>query len=557
MHTATNSCTRPPRDRRQAVLSPRPSASVATLAGLLFFAASPASAFDDSATSRALGRTLMFVDDHDILYRSGTVRVLQPAKRHSDRPVVAQTKSWETAIGWTSVYRDPRSGKYQLWYQAYVGHRAGDKRFKCVVCYAESHDGLAFTKPELDLFPYKDSPKTNIVLIGDGGYGDRYCNSVLVEPGEKDPSRRYKMAYYDWKNDGDREYAGLCVAFSPDGIHWTKHRPGPLYRTAYGARGIQAPFTDEDGYRETPVPGKPVRKTWFYPLTMSDAVDVSIDPRRGEYVIYGKMWMDAPDGGAAWKHGMGRISSKDFLTWSQPEFLTGPDEHDPSDVEFHTSPVFFHNDRYLCLNQMFQRKLKGAIDIELMTSTDGFKWDRNFRSPFFLSRSAAGLFDSRSIFTNATPVVLEDEMRFYYGAYNQAPLDGVKSEPGERSGVGFASIPRDRFAGLRPAERSAQKTLKQPLENIGQITLKPLDLTGCKTLTLNADASRGTVRVEILNPQGYRLRGFSKEEADPIRGDNLKHPVSWTDHALSRLPPGRYMVRLHLDNATVYAVTFR
>src|SRR5262249_46023046 len=208
------------------------------------------------------GRTLLFWDDHDVLYRSGTERVLHPAKRHSDRPVIAQTLPWEVAIGWTSVYRDPKTGKYQLWYQAYAGKRAGDKRLECVVCYAESDDGLNFTKPDLDLFPFKDHAKTNIVLIGNGGYGDRYCNSVLVDPVEcePDPARRYKMAYYDWVTTGGREYPGLCVAFSPDGIHWTKHShpEGPLYRTSYGARGIQPPFADEDPYRETPVKDKPV-----------------------------------------------------------------------------------------------------------------------------------------------------------------------------------------------------------------------------------------------------------------------------------------------------------
>jgi len=533
------------------------------LAVVAAFLSLPSSTTAEDVSGRpAAGRTLMFVDDHDILYRSGTTRVLHPAVRHPENPLISQTKPWEVAIGWTSIYRDPSSGKYQLWYQAYAGRRAGDKRLECVVCYAESDDGIHFSKPELDLFPFKDHATTNIVLIGNGGYGDRYCNSVIVEPDEPNPSRRYKMAYYDWVPDGNREYPGLCVAFSADGIRWNKHPGGPLYPTAYGARGIPSPFSGEDGYREVSVPNKPVRKTWFYPLTMADAVDVFRDPVRNEYVVYGKMWMDAPDGGAAWKHGMGRIASKDFLNWSKPQFLLGPDDHDSPDVEFHTSPVFHHNDRYICLNQLFYRKLKGAIDIELMTSVDGFDWERNFRDQPFLPRSSLetgnlGPFDSRSLFTNSTPIVLDDEIRFYYGAYNQSPVGGVKSRPGERSGVGLAVIPRDRFAGIRPVPLSDQRTLKKPLENIGQITLKPLDLTGCKGITVNADASQGSVRVELLTEDGYRLRGYAKEDAKPLTGDSLRHPVAWSLGESSQLPSGRYLVRLHLDNATVFAVSFR
>jgi hypothetical protein len=379
---------------------------------------------------------------------------------------------------------------------------------------------------------------------------------VLVDPAEADPARRYRMAYYDWsKADDGREHPGLHVAFSPDGIHWTKHPHGPLYKTSYGGRNMQPLYPDEDPLREFPAAGKPPRRMWLYPLTMSDAADAVYDPQRSAYAIYGKMWIDAPDGGGAWKHAMGRTESRDFLTWSQPELLVTPDDHDGPEIEFHTSPVFYHSGCYFCLNQMFQRRLKGAIDIELMTSRDGLRWERNFRDEFFLARSTAGLFDSRSIFTNSTPVVLDDQIRFYYGAYNQSPVGGVKSEPGQRSGVGMASIPRDRFAGIRPVERSEQVTLKMPLEHVGQVTLKPRDLQPVRGISLNADATEGEIRVELLTEGGHRVRQFTRDDAVPLTGDALSHRVAWKDRALADLPAGRYMFRLHLRRATVYAVT--
>ena len=98
-----------------------------------------------------------------------------------------------------------------------------------------------------------------------------------------------------------REEPGLHVAFSPDGIRWTKHPKGPLLPTLYGGRAVQPPFADESPYKETPVKGKPPRKTWSYPLTMSDVIDVFCDPVRQVFVIIGKFWIDGPDGGAAWK----------------------------------------------------------------------------------------------------------------------------------------------------------------------------------------------------------------------------------------------------------------
>ena len=121
----------------------------------------------------------------------------------------------------------------------------------------------------------------------------------------------------------------------------------------------------------------------------------------------------------------------------------------------------------------------------------------------------------------------------------------------QRSGVGLAVLPRDRFAGVRPVARSAQPTLKKPLENVGQITFKPAEIL------LNADAAAGSIRAELLDEDGYRVRGFSADDAVPVRGDGLRQRVAWKGGNLDRLPAGRYSLRLHLDNAEVFAVTFR
>jgi hypothetical protein len=501
----------------------------------------------------AKGRTILFVDDHDVLYRSGTKRVLQPLQGHSEKALLDMARPWEVGIGYTSVYRDPQIGKYQLWYQAYAGARAGERRLKCVVCYAESNDGVHFERPDLDLFPYKEQKTTNIVLVSNAGYGDRYCCSVLVDPLEKDPARRYKMAYYDWSLDGKREEPGLHVAFSPDGIRWTKH-PGTLLKTLYGGRAVQPPFADESPYKEAPAKDNLVRKTWSYPLTMSDVFDVFWDPIRQVFVLLGKFWIDGPDGGMAWKNGIARSESKDFIIWSKPQLVLVPDDHDHADVEFHGAAGFFHKGRYFALNQVLKRREKLAIDIELLTSRDGIAWDRPFRKEFFLARSKPGLFDSRTLLSNSTPIVHGDEIRFYYGAANVAPLDGVKSEPSQRSGVGMASLPLDRFAGLQPVAKSAQVTLRKPLENVGQVTLKPLDFKGCTEITLNADAAKASIRVELLNEDGYRVRGYSKDDAVVIQGDGFRHKVAWKEH--DELPSGRYLLRFHLENATLFAVTF-
>jgi hypothetical protein len=76
----------------------------------------------------ASDHTLLLADESPILYRSGTEQIATPFKRHSANPVIAQDHPWEEAIGWSSVYRHPQTGKYQLWYQGYAKDQVPSRR---------------------------------------------------------------------------------------------------------------------------------------------------------------------------------------------------------------------------------------------------------------------------------------------------------------------------------------------------------------------------------------------------------------------------------------------
>ena len=71
---------------------------------------------------------------------------------------------------------------------------------------------------------------------------------------------------------------------------------------------------------------------------------------------------------------------------------------------------------------------------------------------------------------------------------------------------------------------------------------------------LNADARGGSIRVEILSAAGKRLHGFTREDAVPVCDDSLSAQVRWRQGGLNDLTPGNYMLRLHLERATVYAL---
>jgi hypothetical protein len=380
-------------------------------------------------------------------------------------------------------------------------------------------------------------------MVGSGGYSDRHGNSVVVDPESADVKKRYKMAYFDFGGSDGRENPGLCVAFSQDGIHWTKHPDNPVSLIAHGKGKLDhaLPFNDEDP------------DSWLRPLVMSDALDVIYDPERQCYAIYGKMWINGPDGCLFWKHAMGRIESQDFINWSKPKLVLAPDEEDALSLEFHSSPVFRYEECYISLIQVLDRGTGGGvIDIELALSRDSSNWERPFRNSLVLKRGEDGAFDSGSLFTNATPVVLPDEIRFYYGGYSGGAT--AVDERGKISGIGLATIPRDRFAGIRSTARTENPLTGEVFDHIGQITMKPIEvMAGCE-MALNGDASTGAIRVEILDENGYRLRGFSKEDAVAIEGDALRHPVRWMDRSLAELTGKKVMLRIHLERATAHAV---
>ena len=113
------------------------------------------------------------------------------------------------------------------------------------------------------------------------------------------------------------------------------------------------------------------------------------------------------------------------------------------------------------------------------------------------------------------------------------------------TGIGLATTPRDRFAGLAT-------------DGQGQVTLKPVDLSAARGITLNADASSGRIVPELLDAGGYRVRGFSRDDATAVTGDSLRHELRWKATSVPDLPAGAYMLRLLMTGApTAFAVTVR
>ena len=78
------------------------------------------------------------------------------------------------------------------------------------------------------------------------------------------------------------------------------------------------------------------------------------------------------------------------------------------------------------------------------------------------------------------------------------------------------------------------------------------------TLVINAKADGREIRVEAIDALGRVISGFSKEDCTPIRGDSVRHVVSWKGgsncHQLQARP---IKLRFHLKTASLFSFEFQ
>ena len=76
-----------------------------------------------------------------------------------------------------------------------------------------------------------------------------YFGSVLYEPHDPDPDRRFKMVFWDIQRSAVWDKVpGLYTAVSADGVHWRQQEaPGtPSVIGGYGNPGVQPPLASKN-----------------------------------------------------------------------------------------------------------------------------------------------------------------------------------------------------------------------------------------------------------------------------------------------------------------------
>jgi alpha-L-fucosidase len=177
---------------------------------------------------------LTFVLDEDIAERDAIGWRLEKAVLDPANPLIEPKYPWDSGCGFAhgTFLIDPIDGLWKAWYistPAGKADKAGFENFRCLT-YAVSEDGVNWTRPELDLCPRPDYPKTNILFDFDSGGNSMYASVIVHPEAEHD-------AYWEKHGEPGREYPRSMELDSWDRNPWD---PEGLARLAVdtGARYV-------------------------------------------------------------------------------------------------------------------------------------------------------------------------------------------------------------------------------------------------------------------------------------------------------------------------------
>jgi hypothetical protein len=178
----------------------------------------------------------------------------------------------------------------------------------------------------------------------------------------------------------------------------------------------------------------------------------------------------------------------------------------------------------------------GTIDVQLAVSRDGIAWERIGERKPFIPNGPPGSVDAGEIFMASSPVIMEDQLWFYYSP--SAIEHGITGRSGP---ICLAKLRLDGFVSVDAGEET------------GTLVTKPFHFEG-GNLRINAATRGGMVAVAVLDESGVQHDGFGRTDCALFDGDSVKHNVTWRNHlSLDSLSGRAIRLKFYLRNARLYS----
>ena len=437
-----------------------------------------------------------FVDDYliDELTDTATLRPHQPTPEDI---VLVADQPWEgTSSGYFTIFGD--GDRYRMYYRG--AHRSPAHRE--VTCYAESSDGINWSRPHLGLFEFDGSRDNNIVL---DGVGTHNFTPFLDTNPDCAADARYKALGRGLRTpDGRIGTVYKLYAFkSADAIHWTLMRDAPVLTA-----------------------GK------------FDSQNLAFwDPLRGCYVEFHRNMRDG-------YRDVQTCISHDFLEWSDPVWLSytgAPREH------LYTNAIRpYERAPHILIGfptRFFPKPLfperPDQTEPTLMTSRDGRSF-RRWPGALIPVTAPADRTGNRCNYMEWGLVRLPHSDR----EYSVYATEGRRSGPGTR--LRRFTFRVDGFVSVHASAPG------------GQLLTRPLVFEGSDLVINFATSPGGHLRAELQDAEGRALPGFSMAEAAVMSGDHIEQAVRWPGGArVARLAGKPVRLRVALHDADLYSIRFR
>ena len=484
-------------------------------AGRLYFGTVPV-----PSASTSDSRHVLFLDMLEVSDLRGARRNLNRFTKHSENPVFRSDTpgAWDDfGVSFPNVRFN--GAKFTM---EYSGHGTPGAAGGWGHGYAESADGIRWTRPDLGLIEHN---------------GSRHNNQIPWVPNfldtlETDLNKRYKgvLVEGNWITNFERR-----MAYSPDAIHWQ-----------FGEDSVNLTSMLEGG-------GPSFRDDLDIPERRFKSVGRTISQN---HRALGMMW------------------SPDLIHWNGSEAILDVDDPygkpasqwrgryvaglilDPSGEkagdQIYWGTVWIENGVYLCLYAPY--RYDGGYQGALAMSRDGRNYVRVANGEFILPRGAAGTWDSGIVAVGYgfnVPIHVGDKVRVYYGGATWHHGTDPWRSP---AAIGMAELPADGWTFVAPE-------LSAPVSYVTSIPVTVPSGTASR-LYVNADVptGRGNLQAEILPAESdVPLSGYSRRDSQVQKRDATGIAVTW-GHS-TELPRGQRQLRIrfYLEGAEtrLYSFWFR
>ena len=499
------------------------------LIGVVATLSTPSRAEDSQEPIDLAYRRELFIDDYLVESMDSVELVLHRPERKNVE--VEFDRRWEGGgEGYATVMKV--DGKFYMYYRAWG---IGDESpYPAIYCMLESADGIHWTRPNLGLCEFMGSKENNIFLEKVDGteLGIQDFSPFEDENPNCPPEERFKAVgsgYGTWDGKGPE---GLFAWKSPDGIHWTLMKDGPVYT---------------NGKFDT-------QNVAFWSVTEK------------KYVLYYRQFRNEV-------RVVERATSDDLINWTYEGEIQFPNGGGPTIREqFYTNQI----QQYYRAPQLYIGLPTRYVDNGMTASTPLLPdWGiRQNKMKLYKGGERLGtattdiiLIASRdgTNFERADDVFVAPGLRtasnwFYGDNYTSWNFVETKSEdddsPNELSIFVVESCSSNkptrmrRFALRVDGFGSLHAKTKE-----GDVVTKALRFVG-KELSLNyGTSSAGYIKVEVVDENGETIPGYSFDDCDLIYGDSLDRRVTWKGNAdMSQLVGRSIKLKFKMYEADLYSL---